>query len=111
MVDIGDQGRFQRRRETAADTGHEWHQALPRNARLYLPTSEPSYYPEMAGWLRYLADELSKIGTSEMTVGASKIELSVATRFIAKALREGKPAPRPYRETRTMVEIGTSLER
>ena len=40
MVDVGDQGRFAQRREMEADTGHEWHHALPKHARLDLPTGD-----------------------------------------------------------------------
>ncbi len=111
MVDVGDQAAFARRREAEADTGYEWHHALPKNARVYLPTAEPSYYPEMAGWLRYLADELTRIAADNISIGASKIEIGMATSFVAKAMAERKPAPRHYRETRTMLEIGTSLQR
>ncbi len=109
MVDVGDQGRFAKRREVEADTGHEWHQALPKNARLYIPMPEPSYYAEAAGWLRYLADELARIGAENLSVGSSMIEASYATRFVSAAMADRKPAPRPYRETRTLVEIGTKL--
>ncbi len=108
MVDVGDQATFARRREAELDTGHEWHHALPKNSRVYLPTENPSYYPEIAGWLRYLADEITRIAADNVSVGASKIELGVVTSFVERAMRERKPSPKPYRETRTMLEIGTS---